>query len=66
MKKITSKNCMKIFLKNICEGDIQSQAKGWDLIFKFCIQNGMDKFDSDTHSGIERVISFLEYKFELK
>lgn len=57
MENITKINCRLKTQNYINSGDIDDQAKAWNIVFDFCVENGMPQ---STDSGIERVIGFLE------
>jgi hypothetical protein len=60
-EKITLENCRKLSLKQNLYGDIEQQARCWNIVFDYCLQNGMPSFPEDAGlSGIQKVIKFLQ------
>ena len=62
---MTTPNTPTITVDNISEvikemddiTNVSQKAKAWEVVFRFCIQNGMDK--SQYPTGIQNVIHFI-------
>lgn len=59
--KISVKNC-KSLINLYSYGDIRSMAGAWNVIYKYCRQEGMSI--KNKRCGIENVIAFMDRKIK--
>jgi len=66
--KMNHKNCMEYFYNTELTGDHISMIRAWKTLHHFLSEKGLNKFRiyEDPMNGIEKVIKFLEYKFNHK
>jgi hypothetical protein len=60
-QKITVENCRYIVKdKFVRRQAMEGQARAWQTVFDYCVQNGLDVRQDEDLSGIEKVIKFIE------